>query len=193
MNQIFQLKIELHHIQTKIWRRILVTSDTNFYQLHHILQIAFGWKNYHLFQFDVNKKIISSPDPDFDDHTTIPAHEIPLKKLLTLHQLFEYEYDFGDYWCHSITVENILPLSDQFTFPYCLEGQRNAPPEDCGGTDGYKNLIKVLKNKKSMERKDLIEWLGGEHAYDPEYFDLVITNKQLTKLEQYIRKYEKQV
>ena len=192
MNQIFQLKIEIQDIQPKIWRRLLVNSDSSFYTLHHILQIAFGWKNYHLFQFDVNKKFIGLPDPDFDDDKTIAADKVQLKKILALHKQFEYEYDFGDYWCHSIIVEDILPFDKDVSYPCCLDGSRNAPPEDCGGSDGYNNLIKVLKSRKSAARSELVEWLGGEGAYDPEYFDLKQINKQLAALDTYIRKYEKE-
>lgn len=190
MKQVFQLKVEINDIKPKIWRRLLVSSDTTFYQLHHILQIALGWKNYHLFQFDLNKKFIGLPDPD--DSKTISAIDTSLKKMLVQGSKFEYEYDFGDYWTHSITVEDILSLNKDITYPSCFQGERNAPPEDCGGTDGYNNLLKVLKNKKSADREELIQWLGGEGAYDPEYFDLKMINKQLNGLDKYIRKFEKQ-
>ena len=183
MKHVFQLKVEINDIKPKIWRRLLVSSDTTFYQLHHILQIALGWKNYHLFQFELDKKFIGLPDPDFKEMSINNATDIPLKKVLSLHKKFAYEYDLGDFWCHSIILEDILPVNPEINYPCCMEGERNAPPKDSGGTQGYDNVLKTLKNKKHPRRKELIEWLGGEDAYDREYMDLKEINKQLMKLE----------
>jgi len=43
-----------------------------------------------------------------------------------------YEYDFGDFWDHFVTVEKILP-ADPAVAPgaECLDDARACPPEDC--------------------------------------------------------------
>ena len=46
--------------------------------------------------------------------------------------------------------------------------RRACPPEDCGSIPGYESLVKVMKNPKSAEYKNMLEWLGS--AYDPEQF-----------------------
>ncbi|RZL87807.1 MAG: hypothetical protein EOP82_24960 [Variovorax sp.] len=39
--------------QPLIWRRLIVCRDTNIAQLHHILQVAFGWEDLHLHRFEI--------------------------------------------------------------------------------------------------------------------------------------------
>ena len=51
MDDIIQLKITLEGTKSAIWRRVQIEKNTTFFELHHILQIAFGWLNYHMFQF----------------------------------------------------------------------------------------------------------------------------------------------
>jgi hypothetical protein len=58
-----------------------------------------------------------------------------------------------------------------------LDGKRNCPPEDCGGTWGYANLLEALADKKHPEHRDMKEWIG---KYDPEEFDLEELNATLT-------------
>jgi hypothetical protein len=45
---------------------------------------------------------------------------------------------------------------------------------------GYDNLLKILKNRKHPEYRDMKEWIGG--AWDAEAFDLAKTNTWLRKL-----------
>ncbi|AUT75723.1 hypothetical protein C2L64_46190 [Paraburkholderia hospita] len=40
---IYRLHVWLRQISPMIWRRLLVRSDSTITDLHHILQIAFGW------------------------------------------------------------------------------------------------------------------------------------------------------
>lgn len=37
-----------------IWRRLLVRSDLTLFGLHRVIQIAFGWEDYHLHAFKVH-------------------------------------------------------------------------------------------------------------------------------------------
>ncbi len=55
-NQVFQFKIELQEIEPIIWRRILVPSDYNFWDLHVAIQDAMGWLDSHLHHFEIRKK-----------------------------------------------------------------------------------------------------------------------------------------
>jgi len=34
-----------------VWRRLLVPSHFTFDRIHEVIQEAFGWKDYHLYQF----------------------------------------------------------------------------------------------------------------------------------------------
>jgi hypothetical protein len=48
---VYQLVITIEDVTPRIWRRLVVTSDTTLAQLHTYLQIAFGWEDYHLHEF----------------------------------------------------------------------------------------------------------------------------------------------
>jgi Plasmid pRiA4b ORF-3-like protein len=45
--QAFQLGIWIREISPRIWRRLLVRSDSMVAQLHDTPQIAFGWSDGH--------------------------------------------------------------------------------------------------------------------------------------------------
>lgn len=48
---VYQLKVILRGISPQIWRRVLVPADLTLYGLHRVIQIAFGWEDYHLHAF----------------------------------------------------------------------------------------------------------------------------------------------
>ena len=126
-----------------------------------------GWENYHLYDFNVNGNRLSIPDDDWEEKI-IDSRKVKLR-ILKSRQKFSYTYDFGDCWEHSIMVEKILEKDNSKKYPICLEGERACPPEDCGSVPGYYNLMKIRKNPKHPEYKELIvEWLGED--YDPELF-----------------------
>ena len=55
-----------------------------------------------------------------------------------------YLYDFGDDWNHDVRLEKILPRKPDTNYPICLAGNRACPPEDCGGTWGYEDTLRIL-------------------------------------------------
>jgi tetratricopeptide (TPR) repeat protein len=52
-SRIFQLKITIEDIKPPIWRRILISNQTNFYELHLTIQELFNWGNYHLHEYNI--------------------------------------------------------------------------------------------------------------------------------------------
>lgn len=179
MAKILQLKIILEGITPKIWRRFLVKDNISFNDLHNVIQLLMGWGDYHIYSFYINKEEIGIPDPGFRNELA-NAKKIKLKDKLSLKQKFGYVYDFGDNWEHLLTVEKILDNKEELV-PVCLEGERAGPPEDCGSYPGYYELMKIKKNKKHPEYKEIIvEWLGED--FDFEYFSIDEINKELLKL-----------
>jgi len=49
----YQLKIALNLIKPAIWRRLSVPGNASLGWLHAALQLAMGWTNSHLHQFEV--------------------------------------------------------------------------------------------------------------------------------------------
>src|SRR5262245_53146765 len=54
--EVYQLYVWIKEISPTIWRRLLVRSDCTIYDLHYILQLAFGWSDSHLHQFIIYGK-----------------------------------------------------------------------------------------------------------------------------------------
>jgi hypothetical protein len=53
-----------------------------------------------------------------------------------------YLYDFGDCWKHEAKVEKVILEPDHgLHYPLCTAGSRACPPEDCGGDQGYVDLL----------------------------------------------------
>lgn len=188
MDRVFELRVELERTEPVVWRQLVAPETLTFYELHHAIQIAFGWRNYHLYSFNMDDQAIGNPD-------LVEDEEIINDKTIFINQVFQkkgdvlqYEYDFGDGWMHKITVEAINPNDAEIKNTVCIDGRMACPPEDCGGIPGYENLKEAMKDKKHPEHDDLIMWLGK--SFDPEEFYLQKVNKELKKIKTYIKEYE---
>jgi hypothetical protein len=90
-----------------------------------------------------------------------------------------YEYDFGDGWEHELLVERVFAPEPGVHYPVCLEGERNCPPEDVGGTGGYEDFLEAIRNRRHPEHRRMLEWVGGD--FDPEGFYLIPVNDKLRR------------
>ncbi len=171
---VYQLKVSLLDAEPPIWRRVLVDGGSTLDHIHDVIQAAFGWWNYHLHEFEVEGTRYGIPDPD--DSWGDPSHD---ERRTTLDAIagegssFTYTYDFGDGWDHRVVVEKVLPTAGTPT-PACIDGRRACPPEDCGGTWGYRELLEILADPAHPEHDERREWLGrpfDSEAFDPTEFE----------------------
>ena len=184
MGNVLQLKITLKGIKPEIWRRFLVSDFWTFDRLHKIVQKIIGWENYHLYEFEVKGDKIGLVDGDALD--AYPDLKNSKRARLfeyfdSVGQKFLYRYYFGDDWEHELVVEEILEDKLEQRIPFCMEGKRACPKEDCGGISGYQRFMKLLNTGKcSLEENpnELKSWLGD---WDPERFDIEKINKNLNK------------
>jgi hypothetical protein len=58
---IYQVKVGIRRAKPPIWRRLQLSADTSLATLHHIIQIAFGWDDYHLHVFHTPYGEFGSP------------------------------------------------------------------------------------------------------------------------------------
>ena len=145
-----------------------------------------GWTNSHLHMFLIGACRCSDPSLvdalDWEDSEEKDERKITLSQVVASGvRTFGYEYDFGDSWTHLVKVEQELPPNpDSKVIARCLDGARACPPEDCGGTGGFAELLKIIKSPRHEEHKSMMEWLGGK--YDPNGFDVGETNRFLAML-----------
>lgn len=177
-NKIFQFKISLQGISPLIWRRIVVPASYSFWDLHIAIQDSMGWFDSHLHLFRIRRKHhhseieIGIPNEDrFEDEQEIlPGWEIPIADYFDdVGITFLYEYDFGDGWIHEILFEGILIREKGQKYPRCIDGAQKCPPEDCGGINGYEEMLEVISDPKNDDYNDMITWLGGK--FNPKDFN----------------------
>lgn len=177
--EVVQLKVTLAEIEPPIWRRLLVPVDYTLTRLHRVIQIAFGWQDYHLHSFHIHGEDYAPPDQENEPGTR--SEKVAMKKLgLRLKTKIKYEYDFGDSWEHQILVEGHLLLEEPAGVPVCLGGQRACPPEDCGGVGGYQEMLDAFQDPDNPRCDQFKQWLGME-AWDAEAFHLDQVNEGLAK------------
>lgn len=178
LRKTYQLKISLKGSKPPIWRRLLIADSVSLAQLHQAIQIAMGWTDSHLHQFIVGGKLFGTADSDFDDMETLDESGYKLGQIMkTEKDSIIYEYDFGDGWEHTITLEKILPFDPKERLPQCVKGKGACPPEDVGGIWGYYEFLEALQDAEHPEHESYVEWAGGE--FDPQHCDVEEINALL--------------
>ena len=172
----FTLNVTLNNAPLEIMRQIEVPSNIRLDALAEILTIAMGWEGSHLNQFKANGKFYEETSYEEDAFykesgwKKFGQHEYSLRDLLNRKgNKILWEYDFGDSWEHSITLENRRKMSanEKYTVKL-LKGKNACPPEDVGGVIGYKHLLEVLDNPKSPEYMMMKNWVSPD--FNPKKF-----------------------
>jgi|GEM_PF-1676254 len=61
IEQVARIRIELRELEPMIWRRVDVPLSSTLEALHHIIQAAFRWQDYHLYEFNVGERVYGVP------------------------------------------------------------------------------------------------------------------------------------
>lgn len=149
---LYILRVALLGVTPEIWRVLAVPASITLPRLHRVLQIAMGWGDYHLHQFDTREGPFGTPDPDFPDGT-LDEGRVRLSRFLKKpRDRIHYEYDFGAGAC---------------------------PPEDVGGPPGYADFLEAISNPGHPDHHDFMQWIGGH--FDSEAFDEAAVNRALAR------------
>lgn len=135
----------IRDIHPLLWRRFLVRADSTLTDLHWILQIAFGWTDFHLHRFRIRKKDYAIPRHGLTEG--YDARRVHLADLaFRLNERFLYEYDFGDLWQVEVRIERRVLIEAHRISPVCIGGRWGGPPEDCEGLAAF------------LEQRDAAPW-----------------------------------
>jgi hypothetical protein len=177
----YRVRIDLVGTKPPLWRRLELASDLYLDDVHDVVQAAFGWTDSHLHRFgsgaqyyDRETEYYLCPFEVSEGEIGVPEDKVRLDEVLvdTGDRLF-YNYDFGDDWQHTITLEAVVSRSGSASRAVCTAGERPGPAEDCGGVHGYE-LIAAATDLAHPDRAEAI----GEFAYmygddvDPSMFDI---------------------
>ena len=173
-----ELEIILEGTEPVVWRKILVPVDITMERLHLAIQLSMGWLNYHLYNFVINGvRYEDEYDDELDIDDPPESMETRLCEAVFGVRKFQYFYDYGDGWKHTIQVGKRRKISSNTVLPSCIDGANACPPEDCGGIGGFQNMKEILNDKKHEEHDNMMMWVGG--SYEAERFSLEEANGRL--------------
>jgi hypothetical protein len=174
---IIRLVVELEDIKPRVRREILVPLSLTFAELHCVLQIAFGWEDTHLYEFQVGRTRVGTSEPEGLEPSMLYASKTKLSKLVgSSVRKLHYIYDFGDEWVHVLDVGSASVEPGEI-YPKLVKAEGSCPPEDVGGPAGYAELLAALADPKHPRHDELAEWCGA--GYDPSKVDIAAIRTDL--------------
>ena len=100
MSKIYQFKIELKGISPTIWRSVQLNDNTQLLDLHYAAQIAMGWYDSHLYQFEKGGLIYGDPEA-LEDNSVLDD------SVVNIVDIFKAEKDsINNIFIFKITVPN---------------------------------------------------------------------------------------
>ena len=138
--------------------------------LHDIIQAVMGWFDYHLWEFTIGRQRYGLPmDEDWGTAPRIEASKVRLRDVFKPRKtVIDYIYDFGDGWEHRLTVTDIRAGHPGVSYPRYIGGERNAPPEDCGGIPGFYEMLEAIADPNNPDHAEARQWAD---EYDPDVVD----------------------
>jgi hypothetical protein len=175
--EVYAIKVTLLGTSPPVWRRILVPRDITLGNLHRTLQTVMGWSNCHLHQFGRPRQRMTDPRSRVGTKAA-DENRTKLGELIwTVGARLLYEYDFGDGWQHELLLEEVLFGEESFQ-QICVAGKRCCPPEDCGGPQGFAEVLKAVQDANHPNHEEVCEWLGD---FVPESFSADEINRRLRR------------
>ena len=167
--QAVELEVELE-LTTPCTRTLLIPTDRDFFQLHCILQNAFGWEDRHLHEFILEEGSSGRPEKivtlteELEDAPEgiicLDSLQTMLKDVFPKYESILYVYDFGDEWVHRIRLKRLVEDCPT-PYPQCHAAEGDAPMEDCGGPMGFDRIRRILADPKHPEHKEIRSWVGS--------------------------------
>jgi hypothetical protein len=151
--QIYQIQVVLTNAKPKIWRRLLVNSDTLLVDFHRIIQTTMGWTNSHLHLF--NDGMTNYAPKEFEVEESKNSRTIKLNTILKKEKSkILYEYDFGDSWNHDIILEKIIREEETGQIPRCIRVIAIVHQKTAGGRGDIWNYYRQyqIPNTRTMSQ-----------------------------------------
>ena len=144
--EIATVRIELRGTNPPIWRQVEVPTSITLKVLHDVVQVAMSWFDCHLWEFTIAGQRYGLPmGQDWGMEPSRDPAKVRLRDVLRPRRtIIDYLYDFGDGWEHRLTVTNVRQGEPGIGYPRYVAGERNAPPEDCGGIPGFYEQLGIL-------------------------------------------------
>jgi len=173
-----ELMIKLAGVHPAVYRKLVVPLSIRYDQLHVLIQLAFGWENYHLHGFHLKGQarqyVPALTGMGFDDDEILTTQAYVYPDLLQTDIV--YTYDFGATWEHLISLNKIITFADLpgTALPSCVTYRGNNIPEDATyDEETGKVLPEPEKFDKAALNKKLWLWSrAGEQMVHTENLGL---------------------
>lgn len=188
---VYRVRVHLDDSDPTIWRRLDLRSNLTLDMLHQVLQVAFDWTDSHLHRFSLgggafdhhSQLFLCAYDvanKEWEDDDGLPATETRLDETLgEPGDVLQYLYDYGDNWELTLRLEEVLPAQTDCPAAVVIDGERAAPPEDCGHLVDADSLAEVLPDLALFELARINNGFGDayfvlrEAGIDARLVDLV--------------------
>lgn len=162
---VMRITITLDNVTPTVSRIIEVPLGIRLDRLHTVFQDALSWTDSHLWELTFGRTGFGIPDPEYGFDGPLDARKATLAEALDgmRGKTFQYLYDFGDAWDHSVRIEGIAPANPQYSYPRLLEATGMRPPEDSGGPWGYAETLGALADPAHEYHEQALEILGEDH------------------------------
>jgi hypothetical protein len=170
----YQLKVTLCGTKPPIWRRVLVDGSSTLTEVHEVIQAAFGWWNYHQYEFAFGRTRYGIPVPTgTSGHLLVTPGGRGSTRSPTRATRSSTPTTSVTAGSTKVTVEQVGPVDAGVTLPACTDGRRAGPPEDCGGPWGYEELLKIIRDPSHPDHTERVQWMSelGGSEFDPDAFD----------------------
>ena len=182
-----RVKLRLVHVRPFVTRVFDMHSTSTLGELHLAIQAVMPWGESHLHEFQVQGASYVDPSHGWDecdgDEELYDQDSTTLGALIRSGcDRFNYVYDLGDNWVHSIALSRAGSEVAGITYPHLVSGARACPLEDCGGPGGHERLLAALRGDAHADDSDkdetasLLKWAD---KFDPEVFDAVDAQARL--------------
>lgn len=172
----FRIDLDLDGLHP-CWREIVVPSDISFSVFHMMIQSAFLFAGYHLYNFSlrtrgerirIEERALNAVDGMFapaESGRVVEASTLYLDQVFPKTKTATYLYDYGDGWEFKIRfVESIEGYSGPW--PVCTAGSGDAPPEDVGGPGGFERYLRAVADPRDEEHDLMVAW-GASQLWEP--------------------------
>ena len=160
--EIATLRIELKDADPLIWRVVEVPTSVTLKVLHDIVQVTIRWLDYHLWEFVIAGQSYGLPmDEDWGTTPRKLAVKVRLRDVLSPGTSgIDYTFDFGDNWEHRLIVSDVRQGEHGGAYPRFIAGERDCPPEDCGGIPGFYEMLEARADPAHSDHAAISEWLA---------------------------------